>query len=187
MRQQPSSRSGLSALEIVAAFAVLLVIVGVVGPALGGKLALARQARARTALKDVSDAFNRYRVDTGRWPANGEFDPSATTAGDLVGYGCLYVRPDGLEGWSGPYLKAGHPQGACVEIARVDEDERGGLLDPWGRPYQVHSFAHGYAMTHGAIALVCIGPDGELDSTPLDLVGGRAADDDVVLLVTRKL
>lgn len=182
-----SSRSAFSLFELVAAIAVILVLAGVVAPAVGGKLESARRARARADLEQVSDAFNCYRNDTGGWPANVSFDASATTASTLVGYACFYARPNGVERWQGPYLEVGWPAETPTAVARLSGGESGGLLDPWGRPYVVHVLERGYAMSHGAIALVCNGANGGLDSTPLELLGGQAGGDDIVLLVTRKL
>ncbi|MCK6446469.1 MAG: hypothetical protein L6Q99_08775 [Planctomycetes bacterium] len=182
-----SSRSAFSLFELVAAIAVILVLAGVVAPAVGGKLESARRARARADLEQVSDAFNCYRNDTGIWPANVSFDASATTSSTLVGYACFYARPNGVERWHGPYLEVGWPTETPSAVARISGGESGGLLDPWGRPYVVHVLERGYAMSHGAIALVCNGADGGLDSTPLELLGGQAGGDDIVLLVTRKL
>ncbi|MCE9594293.1 MAG: type II secretion system protein GspG [Planctomycetes bacterium] len=188
MRKGVSLRSGFSAVELVAATAIVLILAGVVVPAIGAKFDKAREARAITRMKTVAQAFNTYHAHTGVWPSNGTFDPSATTSEELLDYTCLYARPAGVAEWRGPYLTEGFVEGSSARVAKVGVAGPAlGVVDPWDRPFAVHSFARGYDSGHGALVLVCRGANGVLDSTPEQLARGEPANDDLVAVVTRRL
>ncbi len=178
---------GFSMIEVVAASAILLLLVGVVAPAIAGKVARARQARAKADLREIADAFNTYHVDTGTWPANSAFDDTLTTNLDLLVYDCLYKNTFSLNNWNGPYLKDGYTSGSATRVAIASPTATGGLLDPWGHPYEIYYFAVGYNSSQGSIVLVCAGANAKVDSTTAQIWGGQAGRDDLVQVVTRKM
>ncbi|MDR3691189.1 MAG: type II secretion system protein GspG [Fimbriimonas sp.] len=57
---------------------------------LGGRSS--RQAKTLSDLATLSNAIDQFRVDCGRYPHQRE------------GLQALYVKPAGIQGWSGPYL-----------------------------------------------------------------------------------
>lgn len=188
MRNSASLRSGFSALELVAATAIVLVLAGVVVPAIGARLDRAREARAIARMKTVAQAFNSYHAHTGVWPSNGTFDPNATTTEELLDYTCLYTRPAGVAEWRGPYLTEGFVEGSSARVAKVGVAGPAlGVVDPWDRPFAVHSFARGYDGGHGALVLVCLGANGALDSSSEQIARGEPTNDDLVAVVTRRL
>jgi general secretion pathway protein G len=187
MRMPNRSRSGFSLIELVAAVAILLVLAGVVVPAITGKVEKARQARATADMKQLSDAFNTYRADTGTWPSDSTFSNAVTTSTSLLSYTCLFAAPSGVSNWNGPYMTNGYANGSTMQIAYSASSTTGGVLDPWGQPYTVYYFAVGYNSSQGAIVIVSKGGDNTLDSTTTQIWGGQAADDDLVMMVTRKL
>lgn len=188
MRKPQSKQSGFSLIELVAAVAIILVLAGVVVPAISGKVERARVARATSDLKQVADAFNTYKLDTGLWPSNAAFSPTVTLQTDLTMLSCLYQNTYNLNNWGGPYFDKGYAiNGSTMWIAPSAAGTNGGILDPWGRPYVVFYFARGYNGSQGCISIVTKGPDGVLTTTAAQAWGGTAAGDDLVQTVTRRI
>lgn len=91
----------------------MLVVIGIIGliaavltPTLIGQLGRARSKAAQLQIETVASQVELFMSDTGRYPTAQE------------GLGALVREPaDGVEGWSGPYMR-----------------DAKSLNDPWGRP-----------------------------------------------------
>ena len=181
-------RAGFSLLELVAAVAILVVLAGVLVPAVGSRMGRAREERALGDMNTVAKAFNAHFVDTGQWPANGAFSATRSASEELIGFPCLYANVKNLPGWSGPYLNVGERvDDATMWIATAGSGAGGGLRDPWGSPYVVHYVSRQQANGSGAILLVSKGPNGQVDTSPSAIRAGRSSRDDIVYVVTRAL
>lgn len=88
---------------------IVLVIIGLlaalVGPTLYQRIKPARQSAARAQIENFATALDSFYIDAGRYPTAAE------------GLKALREKPEGLEQWSGPYLKKEVP------------------ADPWGNAY----------------------------------------------------
>jgi len=91
----------------------------------------ARTSAVGTTLENFEMAIDAFEVDCGRYPTTAE------------GLKALVQQPAGLNGWKGPYLKAGLP------------------MDSWGHPYfYVCPGRH----SPQAYDLYSAGPDGKTDT-----------------------
>lgn len=179
------SRAGFTFVELVVVLAILIVLAGVLVPAADGYIERSRLARAQSDMREIGLAFRRYRQDTGAWPSDAPETTLATAVQELTGFECLYRNAFELQGWDGPYLNRGARVGESVRVATSDP-ARPGVVDPWGRPYVLCSFAAGYlgAGTPGSLVLLSKGPDGASASSGEELAVGEARGDDVASVVT---
>lgn len=185
---QRSSRSGFSVMELVAAVAILVILAGVLVPAVGTQMSKAREARASTDMNMVAEAFNAYHGDTGTWPSNATFNPNRNVGQELMGFPCLYSNVFDHEGWSGPYLNEGYKvDDATMNIAIAGSGDGGGLRDPWGNNYRVYYVARNDSNGNGALFLYSMGPDARMNTNTRDVRAGLADGDDIVQVVTRSL
>jgi general secretion pathway protein G len=83
---------------------IICLIAAVLTPSVMGQLGRARARAAQLQLDTVATAVEQFRSDVGRYPTQQE------------GLNVLIKEPDGVDGWTGPYLRD----------AKV-------LKDPWGR------------------------------------------------------
>jgi general secretion pathway protein G len=180
-------RAGFSLLELLATLAILVVLAGVLVPAVGSQMGRAREERALRDMNTVAKAFNAYFVDTGQWPANGAFSASTSSSEELIQLPCLYANVKDLPGWSGPYLNEGlRVNDATMWVASASR-EAGGLRDPWGNAYVVHYVSRQHANGSGGILLVSKGANGQVDTSTSAIRAGRSSRDDIVYVVTRAL
>lgn len=187
---QPShrSRAGFSLIELVAAVAILVILAGVLIPAVGNQMSKSRTARVAADLDTVAKAFNAYFIDTGIWPSNGAFNPNANVSQELVQLPCLYNNVFNQVGWNGPYLNAGYKvDNATMYVAIVGSGAGGGLRDPWGNNYMLYYVSKASANGNGAIMLFSRGPNGVMNTSTANIRSGIASGDDLVGVVTRAL
>ena len=188
MKQCPS-RSGFTLTELVVVVAILVVLAGVLVPAIGSYVDKSKIARAQSDMKEIGNAFTRYDSDTSVWPSNASYSSIATTSHDLTSFTCLFQNTYSKTGWDGPYLNKGARVGTSMQVATSGATNTG-LLDPWQRPYVIYYFATGYAAsgTPGSIVLLSKGPDGTTNTTTgAALASGETSGDDIAMAVTLKL
>lgn len=178
--------AGFSMIELAIVVATIALLAGILIPVIGGELEKAKVARARSDMREVAGAFNRYRTDVGAWP-NDPIGTITTTSGNLVGYPCLFTNLANVKAWNGPYLNAGVRSGSSTLIASSGSSGVTGMSDPWGRAYQIYTFVKGYNGSQGAIILMCFGPDGVANTTQAQVESGDVQGDDDLFVVTRKL
>lgn len=186
----PGSPRGFTLIEVALLVTILMLLAGVVVPIVRHEVGNARVLRAESDMKVVADAFGRHLAHTGAWPSNEDRSQWGNLTEELAGFPCLYQNVFSKPGWSGPYLSVGVKQGAGWSIARpaTAEGASGGMVDPWGRLYLLHSFAKRDAMgAGGGIVLFTCGENGRVDSTRQDIADGAPKGDDLIQVVTRRL
>lgn len=148
------SRQGFTLVELLVVIAIMMILIGLLMPALSAARYSARKGSARSEVKQLETAWKAYYDDYRELPFSG------TRAMDNGA--CLILR-------------GGNPR-QVYYLEFEDSEIVTGFLDPWGSPYrvafagaggnQVAAGAHGTLMR--AIAVWSIGRDGE-----------EATDDDI--------
>lgn len=142
MRARRDSEGGYTLTEMLVVIGIIGLIAAVLTPALVGQMSRARAKAAQLQLQTVSSQLEMFMTDVGRYPT------------DQEGLRALMKEPDGVDGWTGPYVK----------------DDKA-LNDPWGRPvvYRTDGSTDSFTITS-------LGADGK--------PGGRGADRDLRLPAT---
>lgn len=127
------STSGFSLLELLVVLLIIGLLAGYVGPQFFKKADQAKVETSRAQLDALGKALDQFRLDTGKYPTTEQ------------GLGALFVQPEGVTRWQGPYLKKAAPN------------------DPWDRPY-------GYKAPgeHGDYDLFTFAADGKAGGEGLD-------------------
>jgi general secretion pathway protein G len=135
-----NSEHGFTLIELLVVLAILGLLVGLVGPAIIRQLGSAKHKIAEQSIERLAGILDLYRLDVGAYPTSDQ------------GLAALNVDPQGIMGWSGPYLK-----------------DAGGIRDPWGRVfvYKSPSQRPGHSFD-----IVSLGADGK--------PGGEGEDADIV-------
>lgn len=136
------SQAGLTLIEMLVVVTIIAVFAAVVGPRVLQRADAAKQTAARQQINSFNTALGAYKLDTSLYPTTEQ------------GLAALRSRPEGLNGWQGPYL----PQ----EIP----------TDPWGRAY-VYKFPG----EHGDEPdIVSLGADGQPGGTGIaeDIVSWKS-------------
>lgn len=106
---------GFTLIELLVVLAIISLLAGLVGPQVMKHLGESKSKAARVQVEELAAALDMYRLDVGRYPADGE------------GLAALIDRPSSARVWNGPYLR-----------------KKKVPLDPWGYPYHYKSpGAHG--------------------------------------------
>jgi len=117
--------AGLTLIELMIVLFILGLLAALVAPRLMGRVGKAKQKTAQAQIQMLATALDLYHLDVGRYPTDEE------------GLKVLYLQPDNVPGWSGPYLDKTVPK------------------DPWGRDY-----AYKCPGEHGPYDLGSFGADG---------------------------
>ena len=116
-------KSGFSLLEIMIALIIIGVIMSAAIPAFGRMTSKGRSSSTKSTLKVIDQAIQMYKAETGSYP-NYLQD--------------LNNRPQGINGWDGPYLPEKYtesvPQDAWNQDFVYEKKERG--VKP---PYDLYS------------------------------------------------
>ena len=104
--ENKSLQSGFSLIELMISLVIILAILAMIMPSFSRILGKGKQATTQNALKIAKQAITEYNMDTHQWP---------NTLADLE------KKPEGISGWSGPYLSDTKWSGGEVE-------------DAWGQP-----------------------------------------------------
>lgn len=134
------NQRGFTLLELLVVLAILGLLIGLVAPAALRQLGSAKEKIAHQSIERLASVLDIYKLDVGTYPTTEQ------------GLQALLVRPEGVENWSGPYLKG----------ETIPED-------PWGHPflYRMPSERQGHDYD-----LYSLGPSGK--------PGGAGADAEIV-------
>jgi general secretion pathway protein G len=105
VKQMKKQQSGFTLVEILVVFAMIALLVGLVGPKVMQALGGAKSKTAHIQIRDLEQGLEIFKLDVGRFPNTSE------------GLQALQVAPGGASGWNGPYMRTGIPK------------------DPWGKDY----------------------------------------------------
>jgi general secretion pathway protein G len=96
---------GFTLIELMLVMVILVVLAAVVVPKFTNRSEQAREAAAKTDIRNIETALSTFEIDNGRFPSADE------------GLAALFEEPQNARSWKGPYLMRGMPK------------------DPWGTPY----------------------------------------------------
>jgi general secretion pathway protein G len=105
-RRDEDRERGFTLVEMLVVLAIIGMVTALVGPQVIGYLGRAKADTARVEVENIGTALDLFRLDVGRYPTEQE------------GLQSLFVQPQGLASWHGPYLR---------KLAIP--------TDPWGHPY----------------------------------------------------
>lgn len=129
------SQTGFTLLELLVVIVIIGLLAGLVAPRYFDQVSKSNTKIARAQIDSLEKALDQYRLDVGVYPTTDQ------------GLAALNARPQGLDRWSGPYLKKAVPP------------------DPWGARYLYKSPGE-----HAEYDLYSYGGDGQPGGT------GEAAD-----------
>jgi general secretion pathway protein G len=86
---------GFTLMELLVVLAILGLLMSLVGPQVLNQLGGAKTKTALIQIRDLEQALEMYKLDVGRYPNTAQ------------GLEALVVKPGGVAGWNGPYLKGG--------------------------------------------------------------------------------
>lgn len=126
MKEKPPRTAGFTLIELMIVLFILGLLAALVAPRLMGRVGKAKQKTAQAQIQMLATALDLYHLDVGRYPTDEE------------GLKSLYLKPESLPAWSGPYLDKAVPK------------------DPWGRDY-----VYKCPGEHGPYDLYSLGADGQ--------------------------
>ncbi len=127
MRKSKRARAGVTLIEMLVVVTIIALFAMLVAPRFFKQTDTARVTLVRTQIDSFMTAIGAYKLETGLFPTTEQ------------GLAALRVRPQGVNGWNGPYLPKEIP------------------LDPWGRPY-----VYKYPGEHGDEPdIISYGADGQ--------------------------
>ena len=138
---RPESRrgeAGVTLIELLVVVTIIALFAALVGPRMFRQVGKSRATAAKAQINAFQTALGVYKLDTSKFPNTEQ------------GLQALRAKPEGLEGWDGPYLPQDIP------------------LDPWNHPY-----VYKYPGEHGDEPdIVSYGADGQS--------GGEGEDADIL-------
>ena len=124
-KQNNRVRKGFTLVELLVVIVIIALLAGVMAPRLIGQIDKAKWDLTKSKMKSIETAIEAYYTNCGDYP------------GSLQN---LLINP-GINGWSGPYLKADQ------------------LIDPWG--FEFVYVLEG-TINPGSYDIISYGKDGEL-------------------------
>lgn len=127
-------QAGLTLIEMLVVVTIIAVFAAVVGPKVLQRADVAKKTAVRQQINSFNTALGAYKLDTSLFPSNEQ------------GLNALRVKPEGVNGWQGPYLPQEVP------------------TDPWNRPY-----VYKYPGEHGDEPdIMSYGADGQPGGTDMN-------------------
>jgi type II secretory pathway pseudopilin PulG len=125
--------AGFSLLELLTVIAIIIILAGLLMPALGRARRQAKIAKARTDVGNLATAFRSYYVEYGTWPVTvGTPMPVDNDMRRLLA---------GISITNTPYL--GNPRATVYMEFKARDLVNGAFVDPWGNVYMCQ-FDHDY-------------------------------------------
>src|SRR5690348_9643075 len=140
MQTKQRKHSGFTLLELLVVIVIIGLLAGYVAPRYFSQVGKSEVQVARAQIDSLEKALDQYRLDVRHYPSAEQ------------GLDALVARPQGENGWSGPYLKKAVP------------------LDPWGRAY-----VYRVPGSKGEFDLYSFGKDGQPGGTGEDADVGIGA------------
>ena len=119
-----SSVKRFTLIELLVVIAIIGILAGLVFPALGTVRNNAKKSKASTECMSLKSAIVMYESEFSCWPAN------VSGSADALVNGSDYVKMCKI-------LTGENAKKMVFYEVGVGYDESKGILDPWGRPYQV--------------------------------------------------
>lgn len=116
-RDLREEEAGFTLVELLVVLAIIALLATLIGPKVLGYLGGAKRDTAQMQIRNLSSAVDLYYLSTGLYPAPEQ------------GLQALTEPPQGVAGWSGPYIQ-----------------NKSALTDPWGHPYLYERTRNGYAV-----------------------------------------
>jgi general secretion pathway protein G len=127
-------QAGLTLIEMLVVVTIIAVFAAVVGPRVLQRADTAKKTAVRQQINSFNTALGAYKLDTSLFPSNEQ------------GLKALREKPEGVNGWQGPYLPQEVP------------------TDPWGRAY-----VYKYPGEHGDEPdIISYGADGQPGGTDMN-------------------
>lgn len=123
--ENSKKEKGFTLIELLIVMVILGLLAALVGPRMFGKVGTSKQKAAKAQMSLFETSIDTYRLDVGKYPTTEQ------------GLKALREKPDGVEGWDGPYLAKEVPP------------------DPWGHPY-----IYACPGQHGDYDIISLGADG---------------------------
>ena len=123
MKRRNLKKAYFTLVELMVVITIIGLLGGIVGVAVFQKVGQAKIATTRASIGEYSKAINFFFMDTGKYPA---------------ALNDLYVKPEGVKGWKGPYIT------------------REVQADPWHNPF-VYSTSTGSGSK--PFQIYSVGPD----------------------------
>ena len=128
------TQAGLTLIEMLVVVTIIAVFAAVVGPRVLQRADVAKKTAVRQQINSFNTALGAYKLDTSLFPSNEQ------------GLKALREKPEGVNGWQGPYLPQDVP------------------TDPWGR-----AFVYKYPGEHGDEPdIISYGADGQPGGTDMN-------------------
>ena len=119
-----SSSKRFTLIELLVVIAIIGILAGLVFPALGTVRNNAKKSKANSECQSLKTAIVMYESEFSCWPANMSGSKDAVVSGSDYVEMCRVLT--GKNSKKMVFYEVG-----------VGYDENKGILDPWGRPYQV--------------------------------------------------
>ncbi len=119
-----SSVKRFTLIELLVVIAIIGILAGLVFPALGTVRNNAKKSKASTECMSLKSAIVMYESEFSCWPAN------VSGSADALVNGSDYVKMCKI-------LTGENAKKMVFYEVGVGYDDNKGILDPWGRPYQV--------------------------------------------------
>ena len=129
-RRNRHRSAGFTLLELLVVIVIIGLLAGLVAPRYFDQVGKSNTKIASAQINSLEKALDQFRLDVGAYPTTEQGLPA------------LFVKPNGVEKWQGPYLKKPAPP------------------DPWGRSYRYKSPGD-----HGDYDLASLGADGQVGGT----------------------
>jgi type II secretory pathway pseudopilin PulG len=129
-RGRQYSRDSFTLIELITVIAIILVLVGLLLPALNFARTQVKKHLVRNDINNLTSALKSFRMEYGYWPVTTSWTEMTTTLnGNIHPY-------TGAGAASGSFASNNNPKAIrFMEFKTNQVDSSAQFLDPWGSPY----------------------------------------------------